>query len=181
MYDKYFHDRSIDKALRDQQKCNESLDDYFFHIINFTNPNRDLDQLEILRDIWNMIDLKNISRLKSTSDSLAVACEIYKKLKKHIENKQKQTPTPTQQKPGNCQSGNCNNPGTSSKAQETKNKNGNNKSQSAPAKPKKELSKRQQKILENAIESQRKFLNGEQKKRGKLSKAQAQTVKAPGS
>ena len=33
-------------------------------------------------------------------------------------------------------------------------------------------------MLDNALEAQRQFLNGEQKKRGKLTKNQAKTVKA---
>ena len=41
-----------------------------------------------------------------------------------------------------------------------------------------ELSSRQQKILDNAIQQQRDFLNGEQKKTGRLTKAQSYTVKA---
>ena len=81
MYDKYFNDRAIDKALKDGIKNKETLEDYFFHIINFTNPNRNLNELEILLDIWNLIDLKNISRLENTTDALDVACNIYKKLK----------------------------------------------------------------------------------------------------
>ena len=36
-----------------------------FRIINLTNPNTNLD-LPGLRDIWNTIDLRNISRLQST-------------------------------------------------------------------------------------------------------------------
>ena len=39
MYNKYFNDRVIDKALREGTKCKETLEDYFFHIINFTGIN----------------------------------------------------------------------------------------------------------------------------------------------
>jgi hypothetical protein len=79
MYDKYFNDRVIDKALVSGIKNKETIEDYFFHIINFTNPNRNLNQLELLKEIWNIVDLKNISRLKSTNDSLDVACKYFQK------------------------------------------------------------------------------------------------------
>ena len=52
MYDKYFNDAVIDKALKKNAKTQETWDDYLFHIINFTNPNRNLDALDKLRDIW---------------------------------------------------------------------------------------------------------------------------------
>ena len=39
-----------------------------FRIINLTNKNTNLSSLNGLREIWNTIDLKNISRLKNTED-----------------------------------------------------------------------------------------------------------------
>ena len=84
MYNKYFNDKIIDKALEIGEKRDENLDCYMFHIINFTNPKRNLDALKQLRDIWNIIDLKNINRLKSTTDALDVACQVYKVLKAAI-------------------------------------------------------------------------------------------------
>ena len=73
MYDKYFNDKVIDKALKKNEKTQETLDDYLFHIINFTNPNRQLDSLKALRDVWNLVDLRNIDRLKNTDDALLLA------------------------------------------------------------------------------------------------------------
>jgi hypothetical protein len=84
MYDYYFNAAIIDKALRTQQWCNKTLDDYMAHIINFINPNRTLDLLPGLRTIWNILDLRNISRLKSTDDALKVALEMAEELLKHI-------------------------------------------------------------------------------------------------
>lgn len=77
MYNKYFNDKIIDKALKSGVKCNETWDDYMFHIINFTNPNRNLYDLACLKRIWDVIDLKTINRLQTTSDSLAVACRVF--------------------------------------------------------------------------------------------------------
>jgi len=86
LYDKYFNDKIIDKALKAGEKSAEDCDCYMFHIINFTNPHRNLDTLKKLREVWKIIDLKNIHRLTSTSDALEVACEIYQLLNSHILN-----------------------------------------------------------------------------------------------
>jgi len=185
MYDKYFNDRAIDKALKSGVKNKETIDDYFFHIINFTNTNRNLDQLELLRDIWDLIDLKNISRLKNTNDSLDVACDIFKKLKAHLNTNNQQT--------DNCNSTD-NNKSASNKKSETQNNqtgcespdntltdddiedlannadidNVNNNAGNVV-----QLTDRQQKILDNALAKQKDFLDGNPKRRGRLSKKQA--------
>ena len=77
LYDTYFRSKEIDQALKTNVWCNETFQDYENHICNFANPNRNLDSLKFLRKIWNVIDLKNISRLKSTSDVIEVAREVY--------------------------------------------------------------------------------------------------------
>jgi hypothetical protein len=186
MYDKYFNDKAIDKALREGRKREETIEDYFFHIVNFTNPNRDLSQLELLQDIWNLIDLENISRLESTQDALKVACDIYKLLKPQLEKQQDFLDG----KPSECDSNECeSNEGTEQDefppadhdfgkheedGEDSNNINigGDGDSQLD------ELSARQQKILDNAIQQQQDFLDGKQKKTGRLTKAQSYTVKA---
>jgi hypothetical protein len=80
MYDYYFNDKIIDKALMTQQWCEQTEDHYMAHIINFINPNRTLDLLPGLRKIWNILDLRNIARLKSTDDALKVALEMAEEL-----------------------------------------------------------------------------------------------------
>ena len=182
MYDKYFNDRVIDKALVSGIKNKETIEDYFFHIINFTNPNRNLNQLELLKEIWNIVDLKNISRLKSTNDSLDVACNIFKKLKDHLNIDNQQT---NNSDVGDCDTTNSNTqPGQSGceSANDTLTdddiqdlvdnadidnvdiKNINDDIQ---------LTDRQQKILDNALERQKDFLGGNPKRSGRLSKQQA--------
>ena len=76
MYDKYFHSKIIDAALDSDEHTEENMESYMFRIINLTNKNTNLSALKGLRKIWNTIDLKNISRLKSTGDSFEVATEI---------------------------------------------------------------------------------------------------------
>ena len=84
MYDKYFHSKSIDKGLESSEYRTEDWDSYMFRIINLTNENRDLDALKGLREIWNVIDLRNISRLKSSWDALDVAGELLMIIEKNI-------------------------------------------------------------------------------------------------
>ena len=78
MYDKYFNAGIIDKGLKSSECRENDWESYMFRIINITNKNRDLDALPLLREVYNMIDLKNISRLKNTQQSFELACEIFK-------------------------------------------------------------------------------------------------------
>ena len=76
MYDKYFHSKVIDKALGTDEYTDETMESYMFRIINLTNKNTNLSSLNGLREIWNTIDLKNISRLKDTEDAFEIAQDI---------------------------------------------------------------------------------------------------------
>ena len=186
MYDKYFNDKVIDKALKLNEKTEETLDDYLFHIINFTNPNRNLAALEKLRNILNLIDLKNISRLKTTRDALDVAIDTYviiqKAVKEAEQEQQEQQVQLAAAGDGANQSGDGDgDPGDDGAEvgaevgaeadEEADNGTTTTTSQS-------QLSEREQKQLEKAIDQQRKFVNGTTKKTGKLTKTQASTVNA---
>jgi hypothetical protein len=85
MYNRYFNDKIIDKALVSRKKNKETWDDYMFHIINFTNPNRQIKTLKQLETIWTLIDLKHINRLHSTNDALLLSCELFKIIKLAVE------------------------------------------------------------------------------------------------
>ena len=182
MYDRYFNDKVIDKALKANEKCQEAWDDYMFHIINLTNPNRNLKSLAALQEIWNVIDLRNIRRLKSTEDALLVACNVYKLVKAAVakakasqqENEQTQAGDQPQQGAGGMGQGdgegdseNSNND-SSDEATEGDTDSGNGSS----------LSANDLKKLAKAIEKQRDFLKGDNKKTGRLNKTQASVVNA---
>ena len=85
MYDKYFNAKIIDKGLQSAEYRDETWDSYMFRIVNITNPNRDLGALNGLRDIWNVLDLRNISRLKTSWDALEVAGQIFMIVQKSID------------------------------------------------------------------------------------------------
>ena len=78
MYDKYFNNKVIDKALKSSEYRDEVLESYEFRIINLHNNNRDLHALKGLVEIWKAVDLKNISRLKNSTHAFSVAIDVYK-------------------------------------------------------------------------------------------------------
>ena len=67
----------MDKGLKSSEHRDETWDSYMFRLINITNSNRDLKALKGLKQIWNLLDLKNISRLRTSNDALEVAGQIY--------------------------------------------------------------------------------------------------------
>jgi len=78
MYDKYFNDKLIDKALLSDEYREESLDSYMFRIINLHNKNTQLSSLKGLRKIYKLVGLNTISRLTNSKESLNVAIEMFK-------------------------------------------------------------------------------------------------------
>jgi len=78
MYDKYFNDPLIDKGLNSDEYRNEDLESYMFRIINIHNKNTDVNALKGLREIYNVIGLNTISRLKNSSDTFNVALEVFR-------------------------------------------------------------------------------------------------------
>ncbi len=84
LYDEYFYDTTIDKGLKSDEYTDETLQSYMFRIINITNSNSDLNKLKGLKEIYQILDLKNINRLKSTKDSLEVAEKITNTILKNI-------------------------------------------------------------------------------------------------
>lgn len=76
MYNKYFNAKIITTALQNREWNEESLEHYMNHIINFINAERTLDLLVGLKDVWNIMGLGNIQRLKTTQDAMDVAVEM---------------------------------------------------------------------------------------------------------
>lgn len=183
MYDTYFNDKIIDKALRNGEKTQEMWDDYFFHIINFTNPNRNLNALGALKAIWNTIDLRNISRLKTTEDALRVAIEVYKQIKAAVaatpEQEQQDAssdgPQGDNDSKGNDEGAKGNGDGDS---EDDDIDEGDGDEGDIDSKNASTLSPSEQKKLDKAIEAQRKFIKGNLKKTGRLTNAQSSIVRA---
>ena len=94
MYNKYFHSNVVDKGLKSSEHRTETWSSYMFRLINITNKNRDLNALKGLKEIWNLLDLKNISRLRTTSDALELAGKIYMVIQKNVNDDMDDIPQP---------------------------------------------------------------------------------------
>jgi len=84
LYNRYFSSPIIDKALASSSHRDLDWNSYMFHIINITNANRDLNALPGLLDVYKVIDLANIDRLKSTKQSLTIALQIFQLVEANI-------------------------------------------------------------------------------------------------
>jgi len=181
MYDKYFNSKSIDKGLKSTEYREENWESYMFRLINITNSNRDLDALKGLRDIWNVLDLGNISRLENSSAALHVAKEIYRIIDACVtaaeaEKEEDKSPCDDtcengekgQGKESKTPEGDCDNDdGSKAQGEEAKAGNGGDK----------ELTQREKGMLKNAMRKQRDFVNGNVKK-SNMSKADRSKVEA---
>ena len=76
LYKKYFNHKTISKGLSSAMYREIDFDSYMFRIINFTNSATDLTALPKLEEIYNLIDIKNISRLKSTGGAIEIARQV---------------------------------------------------------------------------------------------------------
>ena len=77
MYDKYFNDSLIDKAILSDEYTDETIESYMFRIINLHNKNTDLKALKGLVEIYKVVGLGTISRLKSTKDTFEIALKVF--------------------------------------------------------------------------------------------------------
>lgn len=84
MYDKYFNDPMIDKGLQSDEYVDETVDSYMFRIINLHNKNTDLSKLKGLREIYKLVGLGSIDRLKSSQSTFDVAVDIFKVMLKNL-------------------------------------------------------------------------------------------------
>jgi len=73
LYTKYFNGKKVAKGLGSNMYRELNFESYMFRIINFTNEGTELNALPRLADIYRLIDMKNILRLKSTDDAIELA------------------------------------------------------------------------------------------------------------
>lgn len=77
LYDYYWNDKAVDRGFNSKTYCDPSqVSSYEFHIINMLNPLFNAKALPGLEEIAKLIDVRNISRLKSTSEVLEVAVAV---------------------------------------------------------------------------------------------------------
>ena len=75
MYDKYFHAKVIDKALKTDEYTSLDWDSYIFRIINLTNKNSNLDALPGLREIKKLI-FGSVKHLETTGAAFGIALQV---------------------------------------------------------------------------------------------------------
>ena len=188
MYNKYFNSSNIDKGLMSGSMRELTWESYMFRFCNITNHHRDLDALPGLRKIWNILNLKNINRLESTTDALEVAFEIFDVIERNI-------PSPTEGKgEGNEEEGESDNEpiegedGSTNGGEPSENENDTSGEgdgaeeapdtkapQSQPAKP--ELDKKGMDKLKKDMQKQDDFMSGDVKKTN-MSNADKNKVRA---
>jgi len=194
MYDKYFNSPVIDKALQSPEMRKLDWESYMFRICNIVNPNRDINALPGLADIFRTIDLRNIGRLKSTRECLEIALEIFEKVEMELPKPGTCKTQPKNGKKGKKgpETGSCNG-GSGKNAKTPKGKATDDGSktiggdvkivksstQGGAKTPKnlKELTPAQKRGLINKIKAQTDFLNNNVKK-SNVSKADKKKIKA---
>ena len=204
VYDRYFNSKVITDVLQARLKNKRTIEDYMFHIINVANPNRTPDLLPGLREIFQLIDLKNINRLTNTGMVCELADLVWKKIIENIDapaapaGSQPQ-PAPGEDEPKSGSNGeapgagddeedpNMDTPmgGSGSGQGEDTDDDGNGESgesgdiEDGEVKDPKQIKKEEQLMskLEKEIERQKNFLNGDVKK-SKVSKSEAAKINA---
>ena len=168
LYDKYFHSKVIDKALKSSEYTSKDWDSYIFRIINLTNKNSDLSALPGLSDIRKVI-FGNVKSLDSTEQAFQVALSvldiILDNLDVNVEN-----PQEDENEDGESQEISVDGDGNGDGDED-----GDSGSGGSSDKP--ELTDRQKKQLENAINKQKKFMDGDIAKKG-LSKKDKSSMDA---
>ena len=194
LYNRYFSSPIIDKALASSSHRELDWNSYMFHIINITNANRDLNALPGLLDVYKVIDLANIDRLKSTKQSLTIALQIFQLVEANIPAVTEQETTSGQdgdsQEDGN--EGNNANSGEEATTPEGESKDDGSKadgeeaitgtaqgngSGSSGGEDLPDLTIRQQAQLQKAIQKQKDFINNNIKKT-KLNKTEQKKMQA---
>jgi len=193
MYEKYFYNKNIDKALRSSEYRTEDYKSYDFRLINLHNSNRQLNALNGLRDIWGEINLPNITRLTSSIDALGVALKVYEIILRNIKPEMVNDSNPDNTQEDRMESsdrdggdeisdgaGSSNNEIDSSDDDSSDKDNNDDdssdKDNNDDGSELSELSDRQKSIVEKAFEKQKDFVDGNIKKT-KLSKSDAGNMK----
>jgi len=173
MYEKYFYSKVVDKALLSDEHTDEVMESYMFRIINLTNKNTNLDALNGLREIWDILDIKNIEVIGNTQMAFNVAVAIYHVILDNLQDGVQETDeygnTSTKPAPAPGESGQGENGKKKLSDEEFERlkdamsegdvRQGHNKGSDI------QLTENQKKQLEHAIRKQENFMNGDIQKK----------------
>jgi len=102
MYDYYWNDKIITKAMLARKYRTVEYDSYMFQIVNSLNPAFEANALPGLQEIVDLIDVRNIARLQNTAEALEIAWKVWAIIRREILNPDNQQPEP---QPGPGQDG----------------------------------------------------------------------------
>ena len=175
MYDKYFYSKSVDKGLLSSEYRIEDIESYMFRIINLHNKNRQLGSLSGLREIYSLVDFRNISRLTSTKEVFDVVVKLTNVVLNSIdkietsddesEGNQNGSDGDNENGDGNGSGGGSDNTITDEELEEAiKNGSVGNGTPNDDGSDAVELSDRQKEMLKKAFQKQEDFLDGDVQK-----------------
>jgi hypothetical protein len=171
LYDKYFHSKVIDKALKTNEYTDVNWDSYIFRIINLTNKNSDLNSLPGLKDIRYLI-FGSVKNLKSTEAAFGIALSVFDIILNNLPDGISEVDEDTGEVHIEKGEGSPDGEGDSV--------DGESGDSSSDDKP--ELTENQKKQLGNAIKKQKKFMDGDIPKKAlsKKDKASMDSVESAG-
>jgi len=181
MYDKYFHSKVIDKALKSTEYTSKDWDSYIFRIINLTNKNTNLDVLPGLREIRKLI-FGTVKSMESTGAAFGIALQIYDTILNNIpdgiEKVDDETGEVTYEKGDGSDSSDDSDKLTDEEFNDLLNSTENDETSGVTGNSKSvELTPHQKIQLDKAITKQKDFVNGNVKKTGKLTKSNSRELK----
>ena len=181
MYDKYFHSKVVDKALKTTEYTSKDWDSYIFRIINLTNKNTNLDALPGLREIRKLI-FGTVKSMESTGAAFGIALQIYDIILNNIpdgtEKVDDETGEVTYEKGDGSDSPDDSDKLTDEEFNDLLNSTENDETSGVTGNSKSvELTPHQKIQLDKAITKQKDFVNGDVKKTGKLTKSNSRELK----
>ena len=186
LYDKYFHAKVIDKALTSEEYTSLDYDSYIFRIINLTNKNSDLSVLPGLVDIRKVI-FSNVKNLQSTEEAFSIALKVFDIILNNID-VNIENPSDGQDGDENSENGENVEGGEGSagnggdESSESMESDSASSDSSGNSSDKPQLTDNQKRQLQNAINKQKKFMDGEIAKKAlsKKDKASMDAVESAG-
>lgn len=158
LYHKFFSDEKIIKGMYNKKYMTANFENYLFHLCNLRNPERNLNALPDLKNIWNTLDLANIRRLTTQEDRIKLSLDIFVTIVKNIlESENNKTNNEQTSSDGESD-------GESDENESGNDAEGNSDDDSSTDKKEYELSDKQIEQLEKIFEKQKQFINGEVKK-----------------
>ena len=177
LYDKFFNNSLVEKGLQSDEYTSENFESYMFRLINLHSKNTRLDALKGLREIYQLINLRTIGRLKTSQEAFELAWTIFTIMLKTIDdsvqnNQQDQQGDPSKGDGGNGKSQDGETQVVDGDENDEMGDGGSVSSQNYPQvgqksseKSKTELSDKQKDLLSKKIQKQKDFLNGQISKR----------------